>query len=85
VQRVGDPCLPRALPAVDVTALDPGGHTIASTSTDNGGSYSLGLPPGDYTIMVVVNGRYPRCPATKVTVNAAGPANADIACDTGIR
>jgi hypothetical protein len=68
-----------------VAALDAGGQTVASTVTDNAGWYSLGLAPGDYTLVVVVNGRYPRCPATRVTVSSIGPANANILCDTGIR
>jgi hypothetical protein len=65
--------------------LGPGGQTVASTVTDNAGAYTLGLAPGDYTVVVVISSRYPRCPATKVTVNSIGQANVDIVCDTGIR
>ncbi len=35
---------------VAVTVLDPFGNTVATTSTDSSGTYSVTLPPGVYTI-----------------------------------
>jgi Carboxypeptidase regulatory-like domain len=84
VEQIGHPCPPKPLSAVEVSALDPGGQTIASTRTDNAGYYAVTLAPGDYTIEVVINGRWPRCPTTKVTV-PPGQVKVDIVCDTGIR
>ena len=38
------------LPGVTVTVLLPDGATVASTTTDSGGAYTLSVPPGTYRV-----------------------------------
>jgi hypothetical protein len=62
-----------------------GGTTVASTTSNGQGDFTLRLAPGRYTLVVVTNGTFPRCPAVDVTVPPGSPVRADISCDTGIR
>ncbi|MGH7746595.1 MAG: carboxypeptidase-like regulatory domain-containing protein [Candidatus Dormibacteria bacterium] len=84
VERPDHPCPPRPV-AARVDAQDGSGHTVATTTTDQAGAYSLRLPPGTYTLVVVTGSTSPRCQPTPVTVHPGGPTRADISCDTGIR
>jgi hypothetical protein len=84
VERADHPCPPRPVVA-EVDARDASGRTVATTRTDQAGSYSLSLAPGTYTLVAVTGQTYPRCPPTPVTVGSGGPTRADISCDTGIR
>lgn len=84
VEQAGQPCPPRPVSA-EVDARDAAGSTVRSTNSDSSGRYSLSLPVGDYTLVVVTPSGFPRCPDTPVTVRAGAPTRADISCDTGIR
>jgi hypothetical protein len=68
-----------------VDAIDAGGQTAGSATTDGLGRFAISAAPGGYTLRVVINGPFPRCPDTPVTVTAGDPVTADISCDTGIR
>lgn len=84
VERAGQPCPPRPVSArIDAHAAD--GRVAASTQSGADGSYRIGLPPGNYTLVVVTGSTYPRCPDTPVTVAPGAATRADISCDTGIR
>jgi len=83
VERPDHPCPPRPVSA-EVDARQ-GAHTAASTTSDGQGAYRMSLAPGRYTLVVVTNSSFPRCPAVDVTVPSGPPVRADISCDTGIR
>ena len=83
VERPGENCT-RPLRAT-VDARDSRGATVGSTRSGRTGRYSLRLPPGHYTIVVVTGGAWPSCPHTPVVVQAARATLADVSCDTGIR
>lgn len=63
------------------------GATVASTRTDAGGDYRIGIEPGRYRI-VVSGGRPPTgtgdppksCPSPTVVVRAGAAARADVEC-----
>ena len=84
VERPDQPCPPNPVHA-RVDAVDATGHNTASAVTDDAGRYAIGLPPGAYTLRVVIDALFPRCPETQVTVSPGPPATADIICDSGIR
>ena len=84
VQRADQPCPPNPV-AGRVDALDSTGHTANSAKADSTGRYAMSLPPGGYTLRVVTDGPFPRCPDTPATVTQGPPSTVDIACDTGIR
>jgi len=84
VERADQPCAPSPVHA-RVDAVDSEGRTAASATTDDAGRYALGIAPGSYTLRVAVDGPFPRCPDTPVSVTAGSAAVADIGCDTGIR
>jgi hypothetical protein len=83
VEVAGEPCAPRPVEA-EIDARDRNGRTIAETTSSADGRYRIGVPPGNYTL-VVVTSTFPQCPETPVIVKFGGPARADISCDTGIR
>jgi hypothetical protein len=68
-----------------VDALDPAGRTVADVMIDDVGRYAISVPPGQYTLHVVTDGPFPRCPDTAVSVTGISPVTGDIDCDTGIR
>jgi hypothetical protein len=68
-----------------VEAIDTRGGKAGSAVTDAAGAYTIPLAPGGYTLHVVTNGQFPRCPDSSVTVTSGAPVTADIHCDTGIR
>lgn len=84
VERPDQPCPPRPV-AATIDARDLGGATVASTQSDSYGRYALALSPGSYLLVVVTPSGWPRCPDTRVTVQARAAVRADISCDTGIR
>jgi hypothetical protein len=84
VERADQPCPPNPVSA-DVDARDGSGHTVASTQSDADGRYAMSLAPGQYTLVVVTGGSFPRCPDTPITVKPNQVTTADISCDTGIR
>jgi hypothetical protein len=84
VERPDQPCPPRPV-AAHVQAQDSSGRSVATTDSDNSGSYQLLLPPGTYTLTAVTGSTYPRCQPVSVAVKVGSPIRADITCDTGIR
>ncbi len=56
-----------ALPGASVTATNPAGGAVRSATTANDGSYSLALPPGKYTVAVVLSGFRRATQAIEVT------------------
>lgn len=84
VERPDQPCQPRPVQAT-IAAITADSATAATTSTENDGRYAFNLAPGRYTLRVSVDGPFPRCPDTTVTVTNGPAATADITCDTGIR
>lgn len=84
VERPDQPCPPRPV-AATIDARDLGDATLSSTPSDSFGRYALALSPGSYVLVVVTPNGWPRCPETRVTVQAGAAVRADISCDTGIR
>jgi hypothetical protein len=85
VERPDEPCPPSPVQGRRVDALDAAGRTAGGATTDEAGDYSILLPPGDYTLRVVIDGPFPQCPETAVTVTPGPPVTTDVECDTGIR
>ncbi len=84
VERPDQPCPPNPVHG-RVDAVDATGRTVAGASTDDAGRYATSLPSGQYTLRVLTDGPFPRCPDTAVTVTEGSPVTSDIDCDTGIR
>jgi hypothetical protein len=77
VERVDQPCPPQPVEGA-VAAIDSSDRTVATTSIDADGRYTLDLVPGCYTLQVVVDGLLPNCPEVTVTVTSGAPTTADI-------
>ena len=84
VQRQDQPC-PTAPVQARVEAVDGSGQSVAHTDSDAQGAFTLDLAPGEYTLRVVTNAAYPRCPDTPAVVTEGARTQIDITCDTGIR
>ena len=84
MERADRPCPPNPVHG-RVDALDLAGRTVAAATTDDVGRYAISLPSGQYTLQVVIDGPFPRCPDTAVSVTGGSPVTGDIDCDTGIR
>ena len=68
-----------------VEARDDRGQSVGQAPTDSDGSFVLPLPAGMYTLHVLHDGLYPRCPDTPVTIKDGEQTHVDISCDTGMR
>lgn len=68
-----------------IELLDNHGAVVANTTTSNDGAFSMQAPAGQYTLQVVKQGLYPRCPASPVTIVTGTMVQAALACDSGIR
>ena len=84
VARSDQPCPPNPVVA-RVEAVDPTGNVAGMTTTDDAGRYAIHLAPGSYTLHVGIDGPFPRCPESGVTVAPGPPITVNIDCDTGIR
>lgn len=83
VERVGQPCPP--VPVVSRVEARLGGASVASSQTSATGAFSMAVPPGTYTVVVIGSGPFPRCPETPAVVAAGAVTTANVMCDTGIR
>lgn len=59
-------------------------HAVRITESDASGTFSVALPPGDYTLGAGQSA-LPRCAHPAVTVTSGAYATTTIYCDTGIR
>lgn len=84
VARSDQPCPPHPVVA-RVESVDPTGNVVGMTTTDDAGRYAIHLAPGDYTLHIGIDGPFPRCPESKVTVPPGPAVTVNIDCDTGIR
>lgn len=84
VVRSDQPCPPHPVVAT-VEAVDPTGNVAGMTTTDDAGRYAIHLAPGSYTLHVSIEGPFPRCHESGVTVAPGPPLTVNIDCDTGIR
>lgn len=60
------------------------GHTVATTTSGPDGEFTLQIPRGSYTLVVLTH-TFPRCPTTPVLVPPRDTTHLSIVCDTGIR
>ncbi len=82
-ERVGSPCPSRPLQTT-VLIVSRFGRVVASTRSDGQGRYVVRVAPGSY-LVVVQTAVWPRCPMTRIVVDASRPTRANVLCDTGIR
>lgn len=75
----------QVLPNRVIELLDAHGTAIANATTGTDGAFSMQATPGRYTLQVVKQGPYPRCPPLPVTIVAGAMAPATVACDSGMR
>ena len=87
VVRVGDPtCDPRPVPGAVIVVRTMDGAIVARATADADGAYSIGLPPGMYSVTSEPVAGFPAAPGpTQVTVLANAQTPVDIGFDTGIR
>lgn len=88
VESSVNPCQPRPVTYRSVAIVGAINQTIAKTTTDQLGHFSLKLPPGTYTIRVAIMpgtvGIRQVTPA-KVTIIAGQTTHITLVLDTGIR
>lgn len=61
-------------------------HLIVSTVvTDADGRFEIKAPADEYTLIVDVQAKLPRCDKTPVTIRAAHITHVEIDCDSGMR
>jgi Carboxypeptidase regulatory-like domain len=83
VEQVGNPCPPRPVSA-RVEIRNASSRVVAATTSGRDGRYSVRVPAGPYTV-VVVTATMPSCPPQPVQARANAAVKADITCDSGIR
>ena len=83
VEQIGNPCPPVPVSA-RVEIRNASGRVVAATTSGGDGRYSVRVPAGVYTV-VVVTATMPSCPPKPVHVRANAEVNADVTCDSGIR
>ena len=75
----------KPLPDQSVQLVNSAGKVVASAKSDENGKYTLHAKPGKYSLKVVIDAYYPRCPMVEVQVRKHGLTDADIQCDSGMR
>jgi hypothetical protein len=88
VEQAGRPCPPQPVADRQVTLETPGGATVATTTTDVSGRFSVAVAPGSYVVQVqIVSGQMGMRQVTPgaVTVSANHTTTIHIVLDTGIR
>ncbi len=87
VVQPGDPsCDPRPVPGAVIVVRTMDGAIVARATAGADGAYSIGLPPGMYSVTSEPVAGFPSAPGpTTVTVVANAQTPVDIGFDTGIR
>lgn len=90
VDPVHNACRPHPLGNIEVQALAPSAgvasaRVAASAMTAANGRFSLRLKRGNYVLVVVLPGPFPRCPHRPVSIRSATALRADITCRSGNR
>jgi hypothetical protein len=88
VERVSNPCPPQRVTNREVDIQTTEGATVATTTTDANGDFSVAVPPGDYVVHVrIISGTVGMRQITPgdVTVTANQTSTIHIQLDTGIR
>ena len=67
-----------------VQILDSMDQIVGTAITDSRGLFAIRSEAGDYTVYFDLDGIFPRCPLTPITV-LDGLVAVTIDCDTGIR
>jgi len=83
-QKKDDDCH-KPLPEKTVQLVDSTGKVAASATSDANGKFVVNAKPGKYSLKVVIDALYPRCPQVEVQVRKHSMADADILCDSGMR
>lgn len=79
-------CAPRPVVNAPISVLDGSGSSVASTTTDANGAFSLDVPAGEYTLVGgAVEGLMGAPAPTPVTVTDGLVTSVDLSYDTGIR
>lgn len=88
VESSVNPCAPKPVTFRAVAVLRANSQTIAKTTTDEHGYFSVNLPPGTYTVKVAIIpgtvGMRQVTPA-QVTITSGQTTHITIVLDTGIR
>ena len=89
VETEGDPCQDKPATGARVTVAtqlagnaDADGDVVARTTTDAGGNYRVGVPPGTYVVTARAG---MSCELMDLRVTSGAYSKVDIPCDTGIR
>src|SRR4051794_38193158 len=87
VVRPDDPtCDPRPIAGATVTVKTADGATVARVTTENDGTYAIGLPPGRYVVEATrAEGFATSSGPAQASVTANERTVVDLAFDTGIR
>lgn len=86
-QNPPDPaCAPRPVAGARIRVSDPSGSEVASTTTDDAGTYVIALPPGDYLVSGdPVDGLMGTPEPVAASVTDGRLTQVDLTYDTGIR
>ena len=88
VEQAENPCPPAVVKNREVDIQTPAGRTVATTTTDANGHFSVAVPPGAYIVHVKIEQRQVGMRQTSpgdVTVIANQTSTVHIELDTGIR
>ena len=83
-QKKGEDCH-KPLPGKSVQLIDSAGKVVASAISGEDGKFNLSAMPGEYTLKVVIDAYYPRCPTVGVLVRKESLVDANIVCNSGMR
>lgn len=78
------PCQ-QGLATARVQLLSSAGALVSSTLSDEQGRFKIEASPGTYTLHVDVEGLYPRCDDTRLTISGSRQTRVLIRCDSGMR
>lgn len=78
-------CAPRPLETTVRVFVKNTTQPFAVTSSDDNGTFTFALPPGEYTVKADGGNPLPRCESTDITVVSDTMSEITVSCDTGIR
>ena len=75
----------RTLPNQTIELVNDLGTVVARSTSATDGGFSMVAPAGHYTLQIVRQGVYPRCPTMPVLISVGAMANLTVICDSGMR
>lgn len=83
-QKKDEECV-KPLAGKEVQLLLNGDKVVAKATTGEGGKFTIHAKPGKYSLKVVIDAMYPRCPTVDVKIHKRQLVGGNISCDSGMR